>query len=283
MEHFDAQLDGIRLHIAASGAGDPVVLLHGFPEFWYSWRSQLPALAAAGFRALAPDLRGYGDSHRPKGIEAYSTERLVADIVQLIERVAGGNAHLVGHDWGGVIAWRLAAMRPDLVRKLVILNAPHPQAFRRVLRTNPVQWLQSSYVLLFQIPWLAERLVSAGDFWLMEQTFKYQPANPNAFTAADIARYKQAFRQAGAITAALNYYRAALRYPGDLRSGPQTVTVPTLVIWGDRDPYLSKQLTKDLDRWVTQLEVEHLPDASHWVQNDAPQKVNQLLSDFLSR
>lgn len=215
MEHFEAELDGIRLHVAASGSGEPVVLLHGFPEFWYSWRSQLPALAAGGFRALAPDLRGYNQSDRPKGISVYAGRHLVQDVIQFIERHADGKASVVGHDWGGIIAWRLAAVRPDLVRRLVILNAPHPAAFRRALLTNPMQWVRSSYVLLFQVPWLSERLISARDFRLIERAFKTQPTNANAFTPADIARYKEAFTRPGAITAGLNYYRAALRYPQD--------------------------------------------------------------------
>lgn len=281
MEHFDAELDGIRLHVAAMGTGEPVVLLHGFPEFWYSWRHQLPALAAAGYRSLAPDLRGYSDSQRPSGVRSYAGDRLVSDIQQLIEKYAGGKANVVGHDWGGIIAWRLTTVRPDLVRKLVILNAPHPAAYRRVMLTNPVQWLRSLYVLVFQVPWLAEWLVSAGDFGLMERAFKYQPTDRSAFTEQDIARYKAALRQTGAVTAALNYYRAALRYPGQIFGDPQVARVPTMLIWGERDPFLSRQLTKHLDRWVLDLPIEYLPEASHWVQNDAPLMVNRLLIEFL--
>lgn len=194
VEHFNAQLNGIRLHIAAAGDGEPVVLLHGFPEFWYSWRSQLPALADAGFRALAPDLRGYNLSERPKALRCYAVRELVADIEQLIENHANGGACVVGHDWGGIIAWRLAATRPNLVRKLAILNAPHPAAYQRALRRHPSQWLRSSYVLAFQIPWLAERLLSLGDFWPVERVLRVQPINPVAFTADDIARYKEVFR-----------------------------------------------------------------------------------------
>ena len=283
MEHFDAEVNGIRLHVAATGSGDPVVLLHGFPEFWYSWRKHLPTLGAAGFRALAPDLRGYNLSERPDTLRSYRGRELTADIEQLIERYASGRACLVGHDWGGVIAWRVAALRPDLVRKLVILNAPHPAAYQRALRTHPMQWLRSLYVMAFQVPWVAERLLSLGNFWLLEKTLQRQPSNRSAFTVEDIARYKEAFRSPGGVTARLNYYRAALRYPNDLWGEPQRVNVPTLVIWGDRDPYLGKHLTADLHRWVADVRVEHLPDVSHWVQNDAPEAVNRLLIDFFTK
>jgi pimeloyl-ACP methyl ester carboxylesterase len=282
MEHFHAQLDSVRLHVAAEGDGRPVVLLHGFPEFWYSWRHQLPALAAAGFRALAPDLRGYNESERPIGVAPYRLQLLVGDIEQLIERHAGGRAVVVGHDWGGVIAWSLAARRPHLVQKLVVLNAPHPAAFRRVLLTNPLQWLRSWYVGFFQLPWLPERAIAARDFWLLERTLKHQPVNHQAFSQADIDRYKDAFRPSGAMTAALNYYRAAIRYGDDLQKRTGRITAPTLVIWGDRDPYLSCQLTRNLERWVSDVRVEHLPNASHWVQNDAPEVVNRLMLEFLA-
>lgn len=280
MEHFDAQVNGIRLHVASTGSGQPVVLLHGFPEFWYSWRCQLRALAQAGFRAIAPDLRGYNRSDRPKSLSSYRVRELVADTEQLIEQYAGGKAFLVGHDWGGVIAWCLAAKRADLIVRLAILNAPHPAAYRLALRKHPMQLLRSSYVLGFQIPWLAERLISFGDFWPLERVLREEPTNRDAFTSVDIARYKDAFRTPGALTAALSYYRAALRYPDDQWSESKKVAVPTLVIWGDRDPYLGKYLTNDLQRWVTDLRVEHLPKVSHWVQNDAAETVNRLLIGF---
>lgn len=280
MEHFDAQVNGIRLHAVSTGFGQPVILLHGFPEFWYSWRSQLPALAQAGFRAIAPDLRGYNCSERPKPLSSYRLRELVADIEQLIEHYADSKAFVVGHDWGGVIAWCLAAKRADLIGKLAILNAPHPAAYRLALRKHPVQWLRSSYVLGFQIPWLAEGLISLGDFWPLERVLGEEPTNRDAFTSEDIALYKDAFRTPGALTAGLNYYRAALRYPGDQGTQPQKVNVPTLVIWGDRDPYLGKYLANDLHRWVPDLRIEHLPEVSHWVQNDAPETVNRLLVGF---
>jgi pimeloyl-ACP methyl ester carboxylesterase len=279
--HRDVALPGLRLHCVEMGQGAPVVLLHGFPEFWYSWRRQLPALAAAGFQALAPDLRGYNRSSRPAGVRSYRTAALVEDVANLILQTEHPRAYVVGHDWGGVIAWRLAALRPDLVRKLAILNAPHPAAYRAELMRNPMQWLRSSYVLFFQTPWLPERLIRARGFRLLERVLRRGPANPEAFSPADIEEYKQALGGAGGLTGPLHYYRAAVRYPGDLYGPPQTVLAPTLVIWGCRDSYLSVRLTEHLDRWVGNLRIERLHPASHWVQNDAPEPVNRLLIEFL--
>jgi pimeloyl-ACP methyl ester carboxylesterase len=272
----------VRLHYVEAGRGEPVVLLHGFPEFWYSWRHQLPALAEAGFRAVAPDLRGYNASGRPAGVVNYRAAKLVADLVGLVRDLTPGRAFVVGHDWGGVLAWRLAARYPELVHKLAILNAPHPAAFRAALRRNPGQWLRSAYVLFFQLPWLPEWVLRSRDFALLERAWHRQPVHPAAFRDEDIAAYKRALRKPGALTGPLHYYRAALRYPRDLYGPPQAIPVPTLLIWGQRDPYLSVHLTEGLDRWVPDLRIERIPDASHWVQNDVPDRVNRLLIHFLT-
>jgi pimeloyl-ACP methyl ester carboxylesterase len=277
--HREVSVGAVRLHCVEAGRGEPVVLLHGFPEFWYSWRHQLPALADAGFRAVAPDLRGYNQSDRPAGVSRYRVGELVEDVAGLIDDL-GGRAHVVGHDWGGVLAWRLAALRPELVGRLAVLNAPHPAAFRRELGRDPGQWVRSSYILFFQLPWLPEVTLRSGDFAALERAFREQPVNPAAFSAADVAEYKRALSVPGGLTGPLNYYRAAFRYPRDLHGPPQTVRVPTLLIWGRRDRYLSAQLTEDLGRWVPDLRVERIADASHWVQNDAPERVNRLLIDF---
>jgi pimeloyl-ACP methyl ester carboxylesterase len=272
----------LELHVEETGHGEPVVLLHGFPEFSYCWRHQLPALSAAGFRAIAPDLRGYNLSARPLGVSNYRAQELVADIAALIRKLPNGNAHIVGHDWGGVLAWRLAAQQPELVNKLVVLNAPHPAAYRRTLRRNPRQWLRSWYVLFFQLPWLPELLLRSRDFALLERTWKKGPVTPVAYSDADIAKYKEALGRPGALTPAINYYRAALPWPDDLYGQPQSVSAPTLLIWGEQDRYLGLDLTERLESWVPDLQVERIPDASHWVQNDVPQIVNRLLVDFLA-
>lgn len=271
----------VRLHCAEMGKGEPVFLLHGFPEFWYSWRHQLSALAEAGFRAVAPDLRGYNRSDRPAGIGNYRVTKLIEDVAGVIRQFGDGPAFVVGHDWGGILAWRLAALRPHLVRRLAILNAPHPSAFRRELKRNPLQWLRSSYVLFFQLPWLPEQLLSAHNFALLERSWRRQPARQEAFGDQEIAEYKRALSGPNGLVGPLNYYRAALRYPLELYSSPQLITAPTLLIWGERDPFLSVRLTEDLETWVPDLKVVRIRDASHWVQNEVSGTVNRELVDFL--
>jgi pimeloyl-ACP methyl ester carboxylesterase len=278
--HRHVVVNGVRLHVVEAGTGPLVVLLHGFPEFWYSWRRQLPALAEAGFHAVAPDLRGYNESGKPPNVRDYRLHCLVDDVAGLIAAMGEQRAVVVGHDWGGAIAWKLAMSRPDLVERLAILNSPHPIAFGRELR-RPAQWLRSWYILFFQLPWLPECLLSANDFGLLARSLRRQPVQRDAFTADDVAQYKAALARPGALTAALNYYRALFRYPMDMRRGNRPIAAPTLLIWGERDPYLGIGLTERLDRWVPHLQVARIPDASHWVQNDAPGRVNALLLEFL--
>lgn len=278
--HRHLVANGLRLHCVEAGTGPLVVLLHGFPEFWYSWRRQLPVLAEAGFHAVALDLRGCNESARPPNVRDYRIRCLVDDVAGLITALGKERAVVVGHDWGGVIAWKLAMLRPDLLERLVILNSPHPVAFARAMR-KPAQWLRSSYMLFFQIPWLPECLLSAGDFTLLARTFRREPVNGDAFTAEDVVYYKRALGKRGALTAALNYYRALLRYPSELRRGSRPILTRTLLIWGERDRYLGVGMTEGLGKWVPNLRVARILDASHWVQNDAPERVNALLLDFL--
>jgi pimeloyl-ACP methyl ester carboxylesterase len=279
-EHRDAVVNGVRLHYVETGSGPPVILLHGFPEFWYSWRHQLPALAEAGFRAIAPDLRGYNLSDRPPGVPSYRLDVLLKDVAGLIQHVGADRVAVVGHDWGGVLAWHLPRYHPELVERLVILNAPHPGAYRRELRSG-IQLLKSWYILLFQVPGLAEQVLAAGDYDLVARMLRREPVHPEAFTPEDVLRYKQALARPGALTAALNYYRA-LRYPiaHTLGETPR-IEVPTLVLWGEQDTHLSVRLTEGLSTWVRDPRVVRFPDASHWVQNDVPERVNRLMIDFL--
>jgi pimeloyl-ACP methyl ester carboxylesterase len=278
--HQYAVINGLRFHYVEAGSGPLVVLLHGFPEFWYSWKKQIPALSEAGFRVLAPDLRGYNESDKPEGVANYRVDLLVQDVVGLIQHAGEQQAVVVGHDWGGGVAWAVAMRRPEVVRRLVILNAPHPAAYRREVR-KPAQMLRSWYILFFQLPWLPEWLLRLGNQALLARAFRRQPVHPDAFTPEDIEQYKKALNQPGALTAALNYYRALGRHRRASFRGVRTISAPTLLIWGERDPYLGIRLTEGLERWVHDLRIERLPDASHWVQNDAPERVNQLLVQFL--
>ncbi len=285
LRHVEGRVNGIRLHWVEQGEGPLVILLHGFPEFWYAWRHQVPALAAAGFRAVAPDLRGYNFSDTPRGVSAYRIETLLADLEGLIDQLGGGanaKAHVVGHDWGGVLAWFAPLFHPERLLSLTLLNAPHPLAFRRELRTNPAQRRKSSYVFFFQLPWLPERRIRAGNFAVLERMLRRDPVSPGAFTDEDIRLYKEALARPGALTAAVNYYRAAFRFPPRVRGRTWPEDLRTLLVWGERDRYLGPGLLEGLDRWVPRLTVERIADASHWVQADAPQRVNELLIRFLT-
>jgi epoxide hydrolase 4 len=281
VSHRFARVNGVRLHYVEAGSGPLVVLLHGCPEFWYSWRHQLPALAAAGFRALAPDLRGYNESEKPGRIADYHLERLADDVAGLIAHAGERDVVVAGHDWGGGIAWYLPLRHPRLVRRLIVLNAPHPAAFLRELRT-PGQLARSWYMFFFQLPGLPEWALRARDFASLERTLRTEPVRPGTFTEDDIRRYKAALARPGALTAAVNYYRAAFLRLGRLRRQVRPIAVPALLIWGERDPYLGPRLIEGLEPWVPNLRLVRLRDASHWVQNDAPVEVNRLILEFLN-
>jgi len=283
--HHEAVVNNIRLHWVEMGSGPLVVLLHGFPEFWWGWHRQLPALAAAGFRVAAPDLRGYNLSEKPKGARSYRVSIVVQDVVSLIRHLGAERAHVAGHDWGGVVAWRLAMRHPELVGRLVIANAPHPAIFSRELK-RPRQFLRSWYAMFFQLPLLPEALFRANDYAVLERIFRRSPARPGAFTDDDIARYKEAIARPGAVTAMLNYYRTFARSLGRRgdggSAGPRrAVGCPTLVIWGERDAALSAHNLDGLERYVPDLRIERIADASHWVLADAPEYVGELMIAFL--
>ena len=281
MAHRWVDVHGLRLHCVEAGTGPLVVLLHGFPEFWYAWRHQIPALAAAGYRVVAPDMRGYNTSAKPPGVGNYTIDKLVGDVRGLVRHLGEERATVVGHDWGGAVAWSVPMRHPELVERLVVLNAPHPAAFARELRT-PGQLLRSWYIFFFQVPWLPEASFRAANFALLERTLRTDPVRPGAFSDEDVRRYKRALAQPGALTATINYYRAAVRTdPREALREPSPITCPTLLIWGDRDRYLGPALTEGLERWVPAIRVEHIPDASHWVQADPPERVNDLLVSYL--
>jgi pimeloyl-ACP methyl ester carboxylesterase len=281
--HRYADLADVRLHIVEAGSGPLVILLHGFPEFWYSWRQQIPALAGAGFHAVAPDLRGYNRSDKPAGVRAYGVKALTQDVANLIRDCGAERAMVVGHDWGAVVAWHFAMRYPQMLDRLVIMNVPHPERFLRGLRTLR-QLRKSWYMFFFQLPWLPEASIRAGHFATLRHTFRTDPVHPESFSAEDIARYMEAAAQPGALTAAINYYRAAFRpVPAHEQIGFQRIDAPVLVIWGERDRYLGSELAEPDRRLVPNVRVERLPDASHWVQVDQPERVNTLLLDFLVR
>ncbi|TAH38249.1 MAG: alpha/beta hydrolase [Planctomycetota bacterium] len=280
--HGEGRVNGLRLHWVEAGDGPLLLLLHGFPDFWYSRKLQIPALAQSGFHVVAPDLRGYNLSEKPKGARSYRIEALVNDGLGLIEHFGAGQARLAGHDWGGAVAWALAAAHPERVARLAVLNSPHPAAMARELRRLR-QLRRSWYIFFFQLPWLPEAAIRWRGFARLRRLLRRDPVRPHAFTDEDIRLYVEALAQPGALTASLNYYRAAVR--GMFRRRPKGsshVGVPALLIWGEQDRYLGLELTENMERWIPDLRVQRLPDASHWVHWDAPDEVNRYLLDFFT-
>ena len=285
--HAYANVNGIRLHYAEAGSGDAlVILLHGFPEFWYSWKKQLDALSGS-FHVVAPDMRGYNLSDKPARVEDYKIDELVADVVGLIDHFGAKQAAVVGHDWGAGVAWAVAQKHPERVSKLAVLQVPIAAAWRDNMSLR--QLLRSWYMFFFQIPWLPEWLISRQDFRAIERTFTEKLGRKNSFTAEDVARYKDAARQPGALTGAINYYRAnvfdrlfARKQQGDANKSNGRVRVPTLFIFGEQDFAILPATVRGLDKYIEAYYHEvRIPDSGHWVQNEAPAEVNAALLEFL--
>ncbi|MBA2396232.1 MAG: alpha/beta hydrolase [Ktedonobacteraceae bacterium] len=280
-QHRDIITNGIRMHYVTQGTGPLIVLLHGFPEFWYSWRHQIPVLAEQGYRVVAPDLRGYNDTDKPR--TGYDVSTLLRDIVGLIKGLGEEKAIIVGHDWGGVLAWAFALQYPQMTERLIVLNAPHPKIFLRELRSL-AQLKKSWYIFAFQIPWLPEFLLVRNHAALIGKMLYDSAVQKAAFPPEVQAIYRDAMSKPGALRASLNYYRAAFRNPFSTGGrSDKIITVPTLLIWGDQDVALDISLTNRLEQWVSNLKVEHIPDSGHWVQQERQNEVNSLIQGFLSQ
>jgi pimeloyl-ACP methyl ester carboxylesterase len=279
---IDVEANGLRFAVDTCGSGERLALcLHGFPEAAISWRAQLPLLARLGYRAWAPDLRGYGATSRPRTVEAYRTERLVADVAGLIDAADARSVTLIGHDWGAALAWLVATDRVRPLERLVIMNVPHPAIFARRIRTLP-QALRSWYMLFFQIPWLPERVLAWNDAEPIARAFAAGPADPRRIPADIVAVYRRNAQAPGALTAMLNWYRALARDGRRLARRPYPVIdVPTLMIWGEADVALTKATTVGTDEFVRDLTLRYLPGVSHWVAQAAPEAVNAMLAAFL--
>jgi pimeloyl-ACP methyl ester carboxylesterase len=258
-----------------------IVLLHGFPEYWYGWRQQIRPLAEAGFRVVAPDMRGYNLSSKPAGVAAYDSGLLADDIRGLIAERGAESALLVGHDWGGSVAWMTAMHHPEVVDRLAILNAAHPRKLSQGLH-HPGQLRKSWYFFFFDLPELPESVVRA-DHWRFFRHF-LRDARTGTFTPQDIGRYIEAWSQPNAATAMIDYYRSSVRQPPKRAEAQiRPVQAPTLVIWGQDDRYLGQELAEPDHDDVPNLDhVERLPDASHWVHHDEPERVTRLLADFFA-
>ncbi|MBI3270160.1 MAG: alpha/beta hydrolase [Planctomycetes bacterium] len=281
LEHRYAQVNGIRMHYVTAGRGPLLLFLHGFPEFWYSWRHQLAAFRE-DFTVVAPDLRGYNLTDKPPS--GYEVESLVADMVDLIRVLGHERAIVAAHDWGGAVAWGLAIARPERVDRLIAMNIPHPALMLRALRTNPRQMLRSWYMGFFQLPAIPEGFIRARNYALIEWMFRGMEVRKGSFTDADIRLYKEAIARPGALTAAINYYRAIRRSQGArlFRGTGMRVRVPTLLIWGEADEALGVELTYGTEEFVPNLQLRYIPRCSHWVQQEQPELVNRYMREFLA-
>ncbi|HTL87973.1 MAG TPA: alpha/beta hydrolase [Leptolyngbya sp.] len=278
-KHDRIQTNGINLHYVTQGEGDLILFLHGFPEFWYSWRHQIPEFAK-DHKVVAIDLRGYNDSDKPTAKDAYKMSDFVADVKGVVEGLGYDRCTLVGHDWGGAIAWNFADAYPNLLDRLIILNLPHPAKFAEGLRT-PQQLLKSWYIFLFQIPALPEFLIQLDDYKALESALLGMAVKKSAFTKADIDQYKDAIAKRGALTSAINYYRNALQ-SGIVGKSWGILDVPTLMIWGEEDTALGKELTYGTEQYVRDFRIRYIPNCSHWVQQEQPELVNQYIRDFIA-
>jgi len=277
IEHRRLHVGRLGLHVAQLGAGPAVLFLHGFPAYWADWEGQMRALAAAGFRVFAPDLPGYGQSDRLPNVLDYRLPLLAADMAGLVRALGLSKTHVVGHDWGGPLAYCFASRHPELVERLVVINAPHPAQIRSALRHFD-QLHRSWYAFMFQLPWFPEWL--ARRKWPMSFATRGMTVRADAFSDADVERYLAAMRLPGVAHAALSYYRAAFRAP---ERSPCVVTQRTLVLWGDQDLSLSgRVLLPDLARHVPDVRVERFANAGHWLHHDLPELVSRHLIAFFS-
>lgn len=281
--HYEMiQTRGLRFEVATAGEGDKLaLLLHGFPECAHSYRHQIPLLTALGYRVWAPNLRGYGHTDRPEGVKSYAIDLLEGDITDLIDASGAKSVLLVGHDWGGMLAWSYAMHGTRPIERLVVMNCPHPALFEKGLRTF-AQFKRSWYIVLFQIPWLPERLIGYDRAASLNRVVRGWAVHQERFSDADVDVIRNNASIPGALTGMINWYRAAARLlvSGKKRENVK-IRVPTMLLWGERDLALGKELSYGTDRFVADLTVRYIPDASHWVQQDTPEAVNSELTAFL--
>ncbi|HEX3396826.1 MAG TPA: alpha/beta hydrolase [Steroidobacteraceae bacterium] len=282
IRHQTIRANGLDFHIATAGSGERLALcLHGFPESSFSWRHQMPLLAQLGYRVWAPDLRGYGASSRPKGVKAYALENLEEDVASLIEASGAKDVLLVGHDWGAVIAWHYAMFGRLPISKLIIMNVPHPALMEKGLRTRR-QLAKSWYIFFFQLPWIPEWGLARNGYEAIGRVFRDMAVDKARFPDEVLRVYRDAAGAPGALTAMLNYYRALIRgLRRTRRRGIVRIDTPTLMIWGEVDAALGKELTYGTEQHVSDLTLRYLPDVSHWVQQEAPETVNAMIEAWL--
>lgn len=290
LKHDYADVNGIRLHYATAGQGKLIMFAHGFPEFWYAWKDQL-AEFGRDYQAVALDMRGYNLSSKPADIDQYRMKYLIEDFRALAGHLGHRKFVLVGHDWGGVVAWAFALRYPELLEKLVIVNAPHPTVFERELRENPAQQKASEYILKYRRPGI-EGVLAAKNFARLVDTVLTDGSQAGFFGEEDRKAYVEAWSQPGALTGGLNYYRASRLGPSGAANGEETsnlttdlgslvVKVPTLVIWGEKDWALLTGNLDGLEQYVPDLIIKRIPDGSHWVVHEKPALVNACIREFV--
>jgi pimeloyl-ACP methyl ester carboxylesterase len=278
-------VNDIALHVALAGPanGKPLIFLHGFPEFWFGWRRQIDHFVSLGYQVIIPDQRGYNSSEKPRGIASYSIDLLAKDIVGILDQVASSRAFVVGHDWGAVVAWYLAARYAGRVSRTAMLSVPHPRIFTNNLIRNPVQLWKSWYMFFFQLPWLPEFTLRRRDWALLVRALRTTSSSA-VFSDSDLEHYKQAWTKKGALTAMLNWYRAALLRPSKLTLDPQAsrVRVPALLIWGKHDQFGCEAMARESLQYCDDGHLEMFEGATHWIQHEEPSRVNNLLSEFFA-
>lgn len=282
LQHDYLVTNGVQLHYVHQGQGQLMLFLHGFPEFWYSWRHQLEAFAA-DYHVVAVDMRGYNLSDKPKSKEAYVLDELVADVKGMIEALGYEDCILVAHDWGGAVAWSFAYAHPEMVERLIVMNLPHPALLKAGLKT-PRQLLRSWYMAFFQLPKLPEWVLRLRSYHGIGAAFHDMAIDKSAFPPEVLDQFKKAAAQPGALTAMIHYYRANFKgfFNKNLRPQEQgTLPIPTLMIWGEEDTALGKELTYGTEQYVPDLRIQYIPNCSHWVQQEQPQLVNQYMKEFL--
>ena len=279
METLFFQNASVLLHTVADGPkdGPVVVLLHGFPEFWYGWRKQIGPLAGAGFRVIVPDQRGYNLSSKPCSVAAYALTELVSDVIAIADQLGQEKIFLAGHDWGAAVAWSTALLHPQRVAKLVVLNVPHPSVMRKFLSKHPRQILRSWYLFLFQLPWLPEAFFSGLNFRAGARAL-LRSSRPGTFSLEDLSRYRAAWSQPGAVTAMINWYRALFRT--HVKFPDKTMHVPTRILWGERDAFLLTEMAQESLDYCTSAELFTFANATHWLQHEEPNRVSELLIEF---
>jgi len=279
LENLSFKNGDVSLQAVSAGPhdGPVVVLLHGFPEFWYGWRRQIEPLAAAGFRVIVPDQRGYNLSGKPDVVSAYALTELVSDVIATVDQLGREKISLAGHDWGAAVAWSTALLHPQRIAKLAVLNVPHPSVMRKFLSTRPRQLLRSWYMFFFQLPWLPEAVFSAFNFRIGSRAL-LRSSRPGTFSEEDLAQYRAAWSQPGALTGMINWYRALFRTR--VKFPDKIVRVPTRILWGERDAFLLAEMARESLNYCTNAELFTFANATHWLQHEEPARVSELLIDF---